>query len=157
MKAQLENQEEDRDFFQDQLFNAKKVNKALLMEVDRYKQTLMEVQGSDVPFSLIASAEPLAITESRKEPDNSNKDDDEMFEVDEDDLPIGRKEKSKGTPKEKKEDENKNKELKLKINYQGNMVNYIVPNVDVYTFEDLVFELKDFFEYNHKTIIIKDD
>lgn len=41
MKEALENIEEDRDFFQEQLFNAKKVNKALLMEVDKYKAALI--------------------------------------------------------------------------------------------------------------------
>jgi hypothetical protein len=37
LKSTLENIEEDRDFFQEQLFNAKKVNKALLMELEKYK------------------------------------------------------------------------------------------------------------------------
>ena len=41
LKATLENIEEDRDFFQEQLFNAKKVNKALLMELEKYKTSLM--------------------------------------------------------------------------------------------------------------------
>lgn len=42
MKEALENIEEDRDFFQEQLFNAKKVNKALLMEVDKYKAAMVQ-------------------------------------------------------------------------------------------------------------------
>ena len=42
MKEALENIEEDRDFFQEQLFNAKKVNKALLMEVDKYKAAMIQ-------------------------------------------------------------------------------------------------------------------
>ncbi len=40
LKATLENIEEDRDFFQEQLFNAKKVNKALLMELEKYKSQM---------------------------------------------------------------------------------------------------------------------
>lgn len=45
LKATLENIEEDRDFFQEQLFNAKKVNKALLMELEKYKSSLMNSEG----------------------------------------------------------------------------------------------------------------
>jgi len=41
LKATLENIEEDRDFFQEQLFNAKKVNKALLMELEKYKSQMV--------------------------------------------------------------------------------------------------------------------
>jgi hypothetical protein len=37
MKGTLENVEEDRDFFQEQLFNAKKINKALLLELEKYR------------------------------------------------------------------------------------------------------------------------
>jgi hypothetical protein len=40
LKATLENMEEDRDFFQEQLFNAKKVNKALMLELEKYKSNM---------------------------------------------------------------------------------------------------------------------
>lgn len=47
LKSTLENIEEDRDFFQEQLFNAKKVNKALLMEVEKYKNVIVSTQGPE--------------------------------------------------------------------------------------------------------------
>lgn len=50
-----------------------------------------------------------------------------------------------------------NKELIIKINYQGNTLNYIVPDYDTYLFKHLVYDLKDFFNYNYNNIIIKDD
>ncbi len=37
MKTNLENTQEDRDFFQGQLFKAKKINKALIIELERFK------------------------------------------------------------------------------------------------------------------------
>lgn len=47
LKSTLENIEEDRDFFQEQLFNAKKVNKALLMEVEKYKNVLLSSHNGE--------------------------------------------------------------------------------------------------------------
>ena len=37
MKTNIENAHEDRDFYQSQLFKAKKVNKALVLELEKTK------------------------------------------------------------------------------------------------------------------------
>ena len=49
MKSQIENLQEDKEFFQTQLFKAKKINKALVLELNKFKengQILKEIEDS---------------------------------------------------------------------------------------------------------------
>lgn len=61
MKVTLENTQEDRDFFRIQLFKAKKVNKAMIIELEKYrdgKNIIFEEEEESVQPQLALEAEP---------------------------------------------------------------------------------------------------
>lgn len=45
MRTNIENAHEDRDFYQNQLFKAKKVNKALILEIEKTKDVPLMITG----------------------------------------------------------------------------------------------------------------
>lgn len=61
LKTTLEGMEEDRDFYQEQLVNAKKVNRALVVENEELRK-----QGRQSALALEYANAPLAIEDSKR-------------------------------------------------------------------------------------------
>ena len=75
MKTNLENVSEDKHFFQQQLFKAKKVNKALIIELEHFRDGNVHMAAID------QEEKPLSLPPSEHEESKLSKREDSLDEI----------------------------------------------------------------------------